>query len=252
MPIVETPAGAIPEVLHRRDAPRIEERRLVYGFDRVFVRTKLLALSVARVLPTHRMLRERGRTAGAGAARLAERAADRRSRAGISVLSGVLRRVERAIPVPPRRRRHFQSPHTRRAAREHPSSTFGSRQVDYVRAAKARGIRSVLAVGSWDHLTTKGLIHELPDRIIVWNELQRTEAVESARRARGTGHRDRRTGILPLVRDQAEHDSRCILCTRRSPSSTSIPSVICVRHRSSHRRKSRSSGGGSGYPQQPL
>jgi hypothetical protein len=36
----------------------------------------------------------------------------------------------------------------------------------------------VLAVGSWDHLTTKGLIHELPDRIIVWNELQRAEAVE--------------------------------------------------------------------------
>jgi hypothetical protein len=55
---------------------------------------------------------------------------------------------------------------------------FGSRQVDYVRCARARGIGSVLAVGSWDHLTTKGLIHELPDRIVVWNELQRTEAVE--------------------------------------------------------------------------
>jgi hypothetical protein len=55
---------------------------------------------------------------------------------------------------------------------------FGSRQVDYVRAARARGIPSVLAVGSWDHLTTKGIIHELPDRIVVWNELQRTEAVE--------------------------------------------------------------------------
>jgi hypothetical protein len=36
----------------------------------------------------------------------------------------------------------------------------------------------VLAVGSWDHLTTKGLIHELPDRILVWNELQRTEAAD--------------------------------------------------------------------------
>ncbi len=55
---------------------------------------------------------------------------------------------------------------------------FGSRQVDYVRQAQRSGVPSVLGVGSWDHLTTKGLIHELPDRIVVWNELQRTEAAE--------------------------------------------------------------------------
>jgi len=53
---------------------------------------------------------------------------------------------------------------------------FGSRQVDYVRAARQRGIPSVLGVGSWDHLTTKGLIHEAPDCVIVWNEMQREEA----------------------------------------------------------------------------
>src|SRR5690349_205335 len=55
---------------------------------------------------------------------------------------------------------------------------FGSQQVEYVRAAKAAGIPSVLGVGSWDHLTTKGLIHEVPDRIVVWNEFQRREAIE--------------------------------------------------------------------------
>ena len=55
---------------------------------------------------------------------------------------------------------------------------FGSQQVEYVRAARALGIRTVLGVGSWDHLTTKGLIHEVPDRIVVWNEMQRTEAAE--------------------------------------------------------------------------
>ncbi len=53
---------------------------------------------------------------------------------------------------------------------------FGSKQVDYVRAARMRAIPSVLGVGSWDHLTTKGLIHEQPDRIVVWNEMQRDEA----------------------------------------------------------------------------
>jgi hypothetical protein len=53
---------------------------------------------------------------------------------------------------------------------------FGSRQVEYVRAAKAAGIPCVLGVGSWDHLTTKGRIHERPHRVIVWNEFQRAEA----------------------------------------------------------------------------
>lgn len=55
---------------------------------------------------------------------------------------------------------------------------FGSQQVDYVRSAKSLGIRTVLGVGSWDHLTTKGLIHEQPDRVLVWNEAQRQEARE--------------------------------------------------------------------------
>ncbi|OFW04185.1 MAG: hypothetical protein A3I61_09370 [Acidobacteria bacterium RIFCSPLOWO2_02_FULL_68_18] len=55
---------------------------------------------------------------------------------------------------------------------------FGSHQVDYVRAARRLGIRTVLGVGSWDHLTTKGLIHEVPDYVIVWNEMQRHEAAE--------------------------------------------------------------------------
>jgi len=55
---------------------------------------------------------------------------------------------------------------------------FGSQQVEYVRAAKAAGIPVVLGVGSWDHLTTKGLIHEVPDRVVVWNEFQKREAID--------------------------------------------------------------------------
>ena len=55
---------------------------------------------------------------------------------------------------------------------------FGSQQVEYVRAAKALGIPCVLGVGSWDHLTTKGRIHERPHRVVVWNEFQREEAAE--------------------------------------------------------------------------
>lgn len=54
---------------------------------------------------------------------------------------------------------------------------FGSRQVEQVRCARQLAIKSVLGVGSWDHLTTKGLIHEVPDRVLVWNEAQKQEAI---------------------------------------------------------------------------
>jgi hypothetical protein len=55
---------------------------------------------------------------------------------------------------------------------------FRSHQVDHVRCARQLGIKSVLGVGSWDHLTTKGLIHEIPDRVLVWNEAQKQEAID--------------------------------------------------------------------------
>ena len=100
-----------------------------------------------------------------------------RSRAGIRALTAAFRAVERAIPV----RREVEAVFDRCQADVllvTPLLYFGSRQVDYVRCASRRGISSVLGVGSWDHLTTKGLIHEMPDRVLVWNELQRTEAVQ--------------------------------------------------------------------------
>jgi hypothetical protein len=51
-------------------------------------------------------------------------------------------------------------------------------QVDYVRAARRLGIHTAYPVFSWDNLTNKGLVHELPDLVLVWNELQADEAVE--------------------------------------------------------------------------
>jgi hypothetical protein len=57
-----------------------------------------------------------------------------------------------------------------------PLIELGSPQLDFVRAARARGIRSALCVWSWDHLSSKALIRIVPDRVIVWNETQRDEA----------------------------------------------------------------------------
>jgi len=58
-----------------------------------------------------------------------------------------------------------------------PLVDIGSDQVDYVKAARALGIRSALPVLSWDNLTNKGLIRLQPQRVFVWNEAQKTEAV---------------------------------------------------------------------------
>ena len=99
-----------------------------------------------------------------------------RSRVGARALIRVFRSVERLIPS----RREVEALFDR--VRPDllfvtPLLYFGSQQVDYVRCARRRGIPSVLGVGSWDHLTTKGMIHELPDRLLVWNEPQKGEAV---------------------------------------------------------------------------
>jgi hypothetical protein len=59
-----------------------------------------------------------------------------------------------------------------------PLVNLGSYQADFVKSAKALQIPVVYPVFSWDNLSTKGLIHVQPDGVIVWNELQRTEAIE--------------------------------------------------------------------------
>ena len=55
---------------------------------------------------------------------------------------------------------------------------FGTFQADLVRAAKRLGIPVCFPVRSWDNLTNKGLLREPPDQVLVWNDLQKQEAVE--------------------------------------------------------------------------
>jgi hypothetical protein len=96
-------------------------------------------------------------------------------RAGLPAMTALVRAVERSLPVSPEVVRFLEAEQPD-LLMVTPLLYFGSQQGDYVRAARQLGIRSVLAVGSWDHLTTKGLIHAIPDRVIVWNEAQRDEA----------------------------------------------------------------------------
>lgn len=50
-------------------------------------------------------------------------------------------------------------------------------QADWIKAARAAAIPVGFPVFSWDNLTTKGLAHERPDRVFVWNEIQKQEAI---------------------------------------------------------------------------
>jgi hypothetical protein len=51
-------------------------------------------------------------------------------------------------------------------------------QVAALRSAQAAGIPTALLVHSWDNLTNKGLIHAMPDRVVVWNDAQKREATD--------------------------------------------------------------------------
>ncbi len=47
--------------------------------------------------------------------------------------------------------------------------------VDVLKAAVERGIPTGSWIQSWDNLTNKGLLHFVPDRVFVWNTIQREE-----------------------------------------------------------------------------
>jgi len=95
----------------------------------------------------------------------------------VRLLSAVVAGLERRIPASPGIRAFLGS---RRwsAALVTPLIDVGSNQVDYVREAARACIPCALCVASWDNLTNKGLMRVVPDRVILWNESQKAEAIE--------------------------------------------------------------------------
>ena len=137
--------------------------------------TKLRARAERAAPPT---LRRLARLAGLGGAR------------GAAALSRMLRAIDRCL-LPSPRVEAFLAEQRPDVVLVHPLIGFGSSQADIVRAANRLGIRSGYPVGSWDNLTNKGLLRDAPDLVLVWNDLQKAEAVElhrvPAERVRVTG-----------------------------------------------------------------
>lgn len=57
-----------------------------------------------------------------------------------------------------------------------PANLFALAELEYLKAAKALHIPTLISVHSWDNLTTKSLIHVEPDLLIAWNQAHYTEA----------------------------------------------------------------------------
>jgi hypothetical protein len=149
------------------ECERIDYTRLPSGAGSKLAREVRLALDYRRYLdPRFRdtpKLRAR-------AAKTAVRRFDR-------VPSAVLRAVERSLPPPDYVTRHLteERPDVLLVT---PLVELGSRQADWLRAAKRLGIRTGYPVFSWDNLTNKGLVRDEPDLVLVWNDLQAREAEE--------------------------------------------------------------------------
>ncbi len=99
-----------------------------------------------------------------------------RSRLGRGLMARALRAAERAVPTSAAVAECIAS-YRPDVVLVTPMLTLGSEQVDVVRTARRLGVPSGLCIGSWDHLSSKALIRQSPDRVFVWNETQKHEAV---------------------------------------------------------------------------
>ncbi|MBI3049020.1 MAG: hypothetical protein HYY76_12005 [Acidobacteria bacterium] len=98
------------------------------------------------------------------------------TRRGRWLLGRFLRTCDRALPPDPAISA-FIHDHRPDLVLVTPLVEPGSPQSDYLRSARALGIRTGLCVYSWDNLTNKGLIHDPLDLVTVWNQAMKAEAV---------------------------------------------------------------------------
>ncbi len=88
-----------------------------------------------------------------------------------------LQRLEDAIPAS-RRITRFVAAQRPDVVLASPVIEFASGQIEYLKSARKLGIRTGICVASWDNLTGKGLLRFAPDRVFVWNDIQRGELAE--------------------------------------------------------------------------
>lgn len=88
----------------------------------------------------------------------------------------VLRRLERVIPPDAGIIQELQKEKPDAVIVSPANLRYSSSDLEYLKAAARLKIPTAVQVLSWDNLTTKGLIHIVPDVVLAWNETQVGEA----------------------------------------------------------------------------
>jgi hypothetical protein len=91
--------------------------------------------------------------------------------------AALLKSIERRLPPSRSITRLFEAQHPDVVLLT--SLTFSrSFAMEQLKAARALGISTAACILSWDHLSSKALVHIQPDATIVWNDVQKREAIE--------------------------------------------------------------------------
>jgi hypothetical protein len=93
-----------------------------------------------------------------------------------AAIGAMLRGSEAVMPIS-EASRHFIETHDPDVVLLASVTAWRLPQIDHLRAARALGRRTGVCVFSWDHLSSKALLRSVPDRILLWNDTQKQEAM---------------------------------------------------------------------------
>ena len=101
----------------------------------------------------------------------------KKSRLGRRVLATALRIAEAMMPISAASRAFIET-HDPDVVLIASVTAWRVPQIDHLRAARVLGRRTAVCVFSWDHLSSKALLRNVPDRVLLWNDTQRHEAMQ--------------------------------------------------------------------------
>jgi hypothetical protein len=101
-----------------------------------------------------------------------------RAPGGRRFIARVLDHIDRALPPSPAIERFLDEQRPDLTIITPLVGVVASSQLDLLRSVRARRVPSAVCVWSWDHLSSKAIIRDVPDRLFVWNDVQKREALE--------------------------------------------------------------------------
>jgi hypothetical protein len=97
---------------------------------------------------------------------------------GRRLMRRALDAIDRAVPPSPAIERFLDDQRPDLVVITPLIGLVASSQVDLLRSALARGVPTAVVVWSWDNLSSKAVIRDLPDGLLVWNDTQKREATD--------------------------------------------------------------------------